>query len=358
MANIGTSSAGKVMTASGVTTNPSFQSIGSLSGLTANGVVLAQGTGAFQASSSGTLGQIFMSNGPGVNPSFQSGGTFFGQTITGNSGGALSPTAGNWNILGASSAAGTSPVSSSGSGSTLTMNVQKSQAIASTDATKVGLCNFDSAAFSVDANGFVTLKGGTEAIDSIGVDATSGGGTNPVLPTAAGLVTVNGATVAAGTNPIRTVSTAVNVYQVQAQISQAIASTDATKIGLCNFNSAQFTVDTNGFVTSLGAGFVWTDVSGAQAAAVNHGYFITGTCTSTLPASPSQGDTIKYIVDHASQLLTITGNTGQIIRLGNTSTAAAGTAISTLQGDAIELIYRSSDTTWLALSSIGQWNLT
>lgn len=43
-------------------------------------------------------------------------GAVIGQTITGNSGGALSPTAGNWNILGASG------ITTSGSGSTLTIN--------------------------------------------------------------------------------------------------------------------------------------------------------------------------------------------------------------------------------------------
>ena len=111
-----------------------------------------------------------------------------GKTITGNSGGALSPTANNWNILGASTAAGTSPVTTAGAISTLTVNVQKAQAIAATDATKVGLANFDSASFSVDANGFVTLVGGGEAIDSIHPDS----GTDPVVPTAAGLVNIVG----------------------------------------------------------------------------------------------------------------------------------------------------------------------
>lgn len=85
-------------------------------------------------------------------------GTGPGLTITGNAGGALSPTAGNWNILGASTAAGTSPVTTSGAASTLTVNVQKSQAIASTDATKIGLAAFDSADFTVDANGFVSAS--------------------------------------------------------------------------------------------------------------------------------------------------------------------------------------------------------
>ncbi len=177
-------------------------------------------------------------------------GASVGETITGNTGGALSPTAGNWNIFGASTAAGTSPVVTSGSVSTLTVNVQKSQAIAASDATKVGLSNFNSAHFSVDANGFVDLIGGGIAIDSIGTQT----GTNPIVPTAAGLVTINGAVVAAGTNPVRSDGTGANTMAIEVQISQALAATDATKIGLSNFNSAQFTVDANGFVSTLGTG--------------------------------------------------------------------------------------------------------
>ena len=83
---------------------------------------------------------------------------FFAETITGNTGGPLSPTAGNWNIFGASTAAGTTPVSTSGTGSTLTINVQKSQAIGSTNASNVGLAAFNSSDFTVDANGFVSIS--------------------------------------------------------------------------------------------------------------------------------------------------------------------------------------------------------
>lgn len=132
------------------------------------------------------------------------------------------------------------------------IEVQYATSAAATDATKSGLAHFNSSQFSVDANGFVALTGGGAAIDSIGVDATSGGGTNPVLPTAGGLITVNGALVAAGTNPIRSVSTAANVYQIQVQTSQALASADSTKVGLSNFKNTDFSVDANGFVSSLG----------------------------------------------------------------------------------------------------------
>lgn len=98
------------------------------------------------------------------------------------------------------------------------------------------------------------LAGGSTAIDSIAVQASTPPGTNPVLPTGTGLVTMNGSVVAAGTNPIRTNSIAANTLAVQVQISQAIAATDVTKIGLSNFNSAHFTVDANGFVGLLGGG--------------------------------------------------------------------------------------------------------
>ena len=168
-------------------------------------------------------------------------------TFTGNSGGAISPVANNINILGTTAASGTSPLVTSGAGSTITITAQRSQAIAATDSTKIGLCNFDSSSFAVDANGFVTLASGGLAIDSIGTQT----GTNPIVPTGAGLVTINGAVVAAGTNPVRSDGTGANTMAIEVQTSQALAATDATKIGLCNFNSSNFTVDANGFVSTI-----------------------------------------------------------------------------------------------------------
>lgn len=107
-------------------------------------------------------------------------GSTVGKTITGNTGGALSPVAGNWNIFAASTSPGTNPVSTAGSGNTLTVNVQKSQAIAAADITKVGLSNFDSASFSVAATGFVTLvqKAQVIAYLNTGLANATGDGTN------------------------------------------------------------------------------------------------------------------------------------------------------------------------------------
>jgi len=188
-----------------------------------------------------------------------------GETITGNIGGPLSPVAGNWNILGIVVPAASTPVQTSGSGNTLTVNVQRSQAISSTDASRIGLASFDSTSFAVDSNGFVTLKG---------------------------------------------------------------------------------------------AGFTWNDVSGAFSPLKDNGYFVTGTATGTLPASPAQGDTIKFFVDHASQLLTLQATGTQIIRFGTSASSAAGTAVSTQRGDSVELVYRTSDTCWCAVNFVGGWNFT
>lgn len=164
------------------------------------------------------------------------------------------PNAGNIIMTGAQVATGTIGTNvirtNSLAANTVTIEIQRSTAVAATDITKNGVSHFNSTQFTVDANGFVELAGAGLAIDSIGTQT----GTNPIVPTAGGLVTINGAVVAAGTNPVRSDGTGANTMAIEVQISQALAATDATKIGLSNFNSAQFTVDANGFVSTSGTG--------------------------------------------------------------------------------------------------------
>lgn len=355
------------------------------------------------------------------------------------------PSGGFITLNGATVAAGSNPVRTDGTGvSTAAIEIQISQAIASTNATKIGLSAFDSAAFDVDANGFVQLNGGGIAATAFDVQANTAPGTDPVVPTAAGVVLVNGAvvanhsvvletrsraanaynlevqyatsaaatdgtksgvahfnsaqftvdasgfvatsgtgigntitgdsggalsptagnwniiggTVAAGTSPLKTAGSG-STLTINAQRSQALASADATKVGLCNFDSTSFGVDSNGFVTLNGAGFTWNDVSGAFSPLKDNGYFITATATGTLPASPTQGDTIKFFVDHASQVLTLQATAGKIIRFGSLVSSSGGTFVSTLQGDSVELVYRTADTCWCAIAGFtGTWTLT
>lgn len=111
-------------------------------------------------------------------------------------------------------------------------------------------------------------------------------------------------------------------------------------------------------ISVSGGGVTWVDVSGAFNAVASTGYFITATATATLPASPSQGDTIKFFVD-TTDVLTIQLTNSQILRLANGVTSADGTAVSTQQGDSIELVYRAADTCWCAIAGAsGAWSLS
>lgn len=262
---------------------------------------------------------------------------------------------GNVTVTGGQVAAGTTTNvirTDSLAANTYTIQIQRSSAQAASTVGANGVSHFSSGMFSVDSNGFVTLAGGGQAIDSIAVQT----GTSPIAPTSAGLITINGAVVAAGTNPIRTDGTGANTMAVEVQISQALSAADATKIGLSNFDSTSFAVSATGFVTLIGGGFTWADVSGAFSPLKENGYFVTATATGTLPAAPAQGDTIKFFVDSASQFLTIKASGTQLIRFGSLASSAGGTAISTLQGDSVELIYRASDTQWCAIAGFtGTW---
>ena len=96
-----------------------------------------------------------------------------------------------------------------------------------------------------------SLIGGRVATEEFLVDAFTFPGTNPVVPTAGGLVTVTGSQIPAGTtgNVIQTNSLAANTYTIQVQRSQAVASSTISDNGVCHFKSADFAVDSNAFVS-------------------------------------------------------------------------------------------------------------
>lgn len=442
-------------------------------------------------------------------------------------------------ILGTTVANHHIPVETTGTANIVTVVAQYAAATVATTTTDAGFASFNSAEFTVDANGWVSIAGGA-AIAKVAVDAHTAPGTNPVVPDGTGQITVTGGQVAAGTtaNVIQTNSLAANTYTIQIQRSQAVAVSTAGDNGVSHFNSADFTVDGNGFVstihngtitsvqtanatpqfvlagtvetvdfnlsnlvlgsslpsltsgvrnvgfgsnclnsltsstdntavgyealssttglnnigigslagssytgtessnilignigilseshvirvgtagsgtgqqsscyiagisgvtvaasspilvnasgqlsdvgfgtatyvlTSNGAGvsptwqpilpssFPWLDASGVFTAAINTGYFLTGASTTTLPASPAQGDIIEFFVD-ANALCTITANTGQVIQYDGATSAAAGTLAASTLGNSVRLVYRSSNTSWNAIASMGaSWTVT
>lgn len=108
-------------------------------------------------------------------------------------------------------------------------------------------------------------------------------------------------------------------------------------------------------------GIAWTEVTGtSQAMAVDNGYIASnaGLVTLTLPATAVVGDRIR-IAGKGAGGWRCGQNAGQTINFGNTATTAgvAGYIDSTNQYDALELLCITANTTWVALSSVGNLNV-
>lgn len=144
MASVGNGQSGRTLIGTGVTSSPTFAAIGTLSGLTQFAVVLAGGSGPFTVSNIGASGTVLTSNGPGSPPTYKSLPASGVSTLTGNSGGAISPSSGNINVL------GTGSTTVVGSGSTLTLQM-------------TGLTNHA-----------VLVGAGTATITNVGPSATAG----------------------------------------------------------------------------------------------------------------------------------------------------------------------------------------
>lgn len=304
--------------------------------------------------------------------------------------GAAVPIANVLELLGEVVVAGTNPFRSIASGNTVTYQVQRSQAIASTNALNIGLAAFNSADFSVDANGFVSLVGpglGVLSVSGTLNRITSTGGQNPIIDIAAtyvgqtsittlGTITTGvwngtvvgilyGGTSASSFNingAVYSNTTTTGSLQSATLTSGQLLIGGTTTPAAANLTAGAGVTITNGnnsiTISNSTGGFAWSDTSGTVTASVQNGYFITTTCTSTLPASPNEGDTVKYIVD-TTNLLTITANTGQKIRVGTQLSATAGTCVNTQRGDAIVLVYRTTGLTWFAENNpTGGWNIT
>ena len=222
-----------------------------------------------------------------------------------NSGTAV-PAANVLNVLGSTVAAGTNPFRSIGSGNTVTYQVQFSQAIAATNATNVGVSAFNSAFFTVDANGFVSINGSglgeTITGDSGGALSPTAGNWN-ILGRSGSKTSGSGSTLTVKSPP-------------------------------------------------------YADAGSSTTSTLNSGSFVTAAITLTLPASIglADGDLFEYVCTVAGPLVIQAVGT-QKIRLGNSISSAAGTATSTLIGDSISLRFRATDGFFYATSSIGTWIL-
>lgn len=211
------------------------------------------------------------------------------------------------------------------------------------------------------------LAGGTTAIDSIAVDTTTGAGTNPVLPTGAGLITMTGGQYPTGTFGTRVItinSPAPNTLAAEVQISTTSASSLITNNGVCHFNSGDFSIDANGFVSIISGGFKWNNVTSTSATmAAENGYQTNnaGLVTVTLPSTASStfGDTIK-IMGLGAGGWSIAQLAGQQIQVGSSGSTVGvgGSVASTNRYDAIELVYSTTSGLWRAVNFVGNLTVT
>lgn len=107
-------------------------------------------------------------------------------------------------------------------------------------------------------------------------------------------------------------------------------------------------------ISVINDGFPWTDEAISFAAQAQNGYFCTGVLTATLPAAPTQGNTIIIYVDSASAV-TVQANVGQTIQTGSGQTSVGGTVTSTSEGSTLTLVFRTSDNEWHSISDLGSW---
>lgn len=186
---------------------------------------------------------------------------------------------------------------------TYTIEVQRSTAVAATDSTKNGVSHFDSADFTVDASGFVSLSGTSEQ--------TITGDTGGALSPTGGNWNILGGPGVTTTGSASTLTINSVVYTDQA------ASTALTR-------------DSGAFCTN-GAGII-VDT----------------------PATPAQGELLEIVCTTANAVA-VDAPATHFIRLGSLITSIGGTVTSTAIGDSLVLRFRTSDLTWYATSITGTW---
>ena len=234
--------------------------------------------------------------------------------------------------------------------------------------TAAGIVKFDgTATFSADTvtQYDVLVGGASNAISSVGpgtsgqILQSAGNAANPAYSTSTYPTT----------NAVSTLlyASSANVMAALTTANDGVLVTSNTGVPswLANSGTAGFVLTANtaappSWQVTSAVNITWTDEAVSFNAVSNNGYFITAAATATLPASPSQGQTIEFSVDvdPGTGKLTIQANTGQVIRIGKNVSASAGTAVNNFQGDSVTLVYRSSDTAWIASSVIGTFTVT
>ena len=298
--------------------------LGWTSALTNGQIVIGSTSGAPAAANiTSTGGTVTVTNGANT-INLEVGGAHSSSFAT-DSGTAI-PSAGVLNILGTS----TQGITTSGSGNTVTLTVANA---------------------STTQKGVVALA--TSAQTIAGTDTTHAN-TPESLKFKLGNQTSNSIPYGAGTSSAIAWTSALTSGQVViggTSTPAAATLTAGTGIAIANGNNSIT-------IAASGGGFNWVTVSGTtQAISVNHGYFSNnaGTVTFTLPATATEGDTVRIV--GLQGLWRINQNANQQVKMGiaSSTVGAGGFVLSTHALDAVELVASNTgaSTVWVIVSSIG-----
>lgn len=321
------------------------------------GAVVTSSTGVV-SSVTGTAGFVLTANAAGTAPSFQAisaSGAI--SSITGNSGGAEVPSSGNFNIL------GTGSITVAGSANTETVQL-------------TGLTNhavlIGAGTATITKVGPVASTGAFLASNGVGSDPGFSTATYPLTTTinqilyssaantVSGLSTANQGVLTTGTTGIPVITAiATNGQLIIGSTAGAPAAATLTAGAGISITNASNSIT----IATSGAGFTWTDVTGAtQALSVANGYITDrgGGVTYTLPASAALGDEIQII--GKAGIATIAQNANQQISVAtsNSTVGVTGTVVASDASDCITLICITSgaSTVYRAHPASGNWVIT
>lgn len=286
-------------------------------------------------------------------------------SVTAGTGITLTPGAGTLTI----SASSTSPLVFHTDGSDATP-----AANAITIAGGVGLTSTGSGStVTVNLDSPVTVaNGGTGDTTLTSHGVLYGNGTSPVGITAAGtdgqvLIGATGLAPAFGT-----ITGSAGITLTPGANSLAISNVNIPNSALQN---SSITINTSGIITGGGVvalggtlnltasatNFPWTEVTGtSQAMSIDNGYVANNgsLVTLTLPGTAVFGSVIR-VVGKGAGLWRIAQNAGQSIRVGDSATTvgAGGSITSLLNSDSVELLCITANTLWVVISGGGTYTI-
>lgn len=334
----GLATANKAVLTTGATGTPV------LTALATDGQLIIGSTAGVPAASTLTAGTGITITNAGNNITIATSASGTLNTLTGNSGGAISPTAGNINTL------GTGSITIAGSGSTLTTqltgltnhNVQVG----------AGTATLTQVAPSA-TSGIPFVSNGSSSDPSFTTALVAGGGTGATSFNTNGVVISN----TSGTGALAALSLSSGQLVIGGTSTPAAATlTAGTGVSITNGNNSIT-------IATTGGGITWVDSTGSsQAITAGYGY-LSDNATSvafSLPASATQGDYFR--IAGVQGAWTLSQASGQQVKIGSAATTAGagGSLASTNAGDSIECVATntSASTIWRVISFIGNITVT